>query len=198
MSFGMVDGVFTITSNAVMTTALAAVLLMIGFWIKSKVKFLNKYCIPAPVVGGFLFMFVTFIGFKTKAYSFSFDTSFQSAFMLAFFTTVGLGASMQLLKKGGVLLNFDANYGITDFSNVEDLPENHAHNMLGNEMMRECEEIKRQLPISSYSRPAWDLETLGAMSLKEFHVDLGISSRIYLEKDEFYNPTPLFMLRTVK
>ena len=65
MSFGMVDGVFTITSNAVMTTALAAVLLMIGFWIKSKVKFLNKYCIPAPVVGGFLFMFVTFIGFKT-------------------------------------------------------------------------------------------------------------------------------------
>ena len=104
MSFGMVDGVFTITSNAVMTTALAAVLLMIGFWIKSKVKFLNKYCIPAPVVGGFLFMFVTFIGFKTKAYSFSFDTSFQSAFMLAFFTTVGLGASMQLLKKGGVLL----------------------------------------------------------------------------------------------
>ena len=97
-----------------------------------------------------------------------------------------------------MLLNFDANYGITDFSNVEDLPENHAHNMLGNEMMRECEEIKRQLPISSYSRPAWDLETLGAMSLKEFQVDLGISSRIYLEKDAFYNPTPLFMLRTVK
>ena len=106
--------------------------------------------------------------------------------------------TLRVLKKGGVLLNFDANYGITDFSNVEDLPENHAHNMLGNEMMRECEEIKRQLPISSYSRPAWDLETLGAMSLKEFHVDLGISSRIYLEKDEFYNPTPLFMLRTVK
>ena len=105
---------------------------------------------------------------------------------------------LRVLRKGGVLLNFDANYGITDFSNVEDLPENHAHNMLGNEMMRECEEIKRQLPISSYSRPAWDLETLGAMSLKEFHVDLGISSRIYLEKDEFYNPTPLFMLRTEK
>ena len=60
------------------------------------------------------------------------------------------------------------------------------------------EEIKRQLPISSYSRPAGDLETLGAMKLEEFQIDLGISSRIYLEKDEFYNPTPLFMLRTVK
>ena len=105
---------------------------------------------------------------------------------------------LRVLKKGGVLLNFDANYGITDFSNVEDLPENHAHNTLGNDMMRECEEIKRQLPISSYSRPAWDLETLGSMDLKDFRVDLGISSRIYLEKDEFYNPTPMFMLRTVK
>ena len=105
---------------------------------------------------------------------------------------------VRVLKKGGVLLNFDANYGITDFSNVSDLPETHAHHTLGDEMMRECEEIKRQLPISSYSRPAWDLETLGAMKLEEFQVDLGISSRIYLEKDEFYNPTPMFMLRTRK
>ena len=105
---------------------------------------------------------------------------------------------IRVLKKGGILLNFDANYGITDFSNVADLPENHAHNILGDDMMRECEEIKRQLPISSYSRPAWDLETLGALELKEFKLDLGISSRIYLVKDAFYNPTPLFMLRTTK
>ena len=104
MTFGMVDGVFTITTSTVMTTALAAVLLMIGFWIKGKLPILNKYCIPAPVVGGFLFMFVTFIGFKTNAFTFKFDTSLQSIFMLAFFTTVGLGASVQLLKKGGLLL----------------------------------------------------------------------------------------------
>ena len=105
---------------------------------------------------------------------------------------------IRVLKKGGVLLNFDANYGLTDFSNVEELPENHAHNTLGDDMMRECEELKRQLPISSYSRPAWDLETLGAMKLEQFNVDLGISSRIYIEKDAFYNPVPMFMLRTVK
>ena len=105
---------------------------------------------------------------------------------------------LRVLKKGGVLLNFDANYGLEDCTDTASLPEQHAHNMLGNDMMRECEEIKRQLPISSYSRPAWDLETLGSMDFKDFRVDLGISSRIYLEKDEFYNPTPLFMLRTVK
>ena len=105
---------------------------------------------------------------------------------------------VRVLKKGGVLLNFDANYGLSDFTDVSSLPENHAHQTIGDDMMRECEEIKRQLPISSYSRPAWDLETLGAMKLQEFAVDLGISSRIYLEKDAFYNPTPMFMIRTLK
>lgn len=105
---------------------------------------------------------------------------------------------VRVLKKGGTLLNFDANYGFSDFTDLSELPDNHAHQEVGDEMMRECEEIKRQLPISSYSRPAWDLETLGAMKLQEFSVDLGISNRIYVEKDEFYNPTPMFMLRTCK
>ena len=56
------------------------------------------------------------------------------------------------------------------------------------------EDIKRQLPISSFLRPAWDLETLGRMGVEEFSFDLGISKRIYIEKDEFYNPTPMFLI----
>jgi ESS family glutamate:Na+ symporter len=104
MSIEMLDGVLTFNADAIMTTAMAAVLLLIGFWIKNNVKVLNKYCIPAPVVGGFLFMFITFIGHTTGTFEFKFDTYFQSPFMLAFFTTVGLGASIQLLKKGGKLL----------------------------------------------------------------------------------------------
>lgn len=104
MSIEMLEGVLTFKADAIMTTAMAAVLLLIGFWIKSKVKVLNKYCIPAPVVGGFLFMFITFIGHTTNTFAFHFDTYFQNPFMLAFFTTVGLGASFQLLKKGGMLL----------------------------------------------------------------------------------------------
>ena len=104
MSIEMLEGVLTFKADAIMTTAMAAVLLLIGFWIKGKVKVLNKYCIPAPVVGGFLFRFITFIGHVTCTFAFNFDTYFQSPFMLAFFTTVGLGASFQLLKKGGMLL----------------------------------------------------------------------------------------------
>ncbi|MGI6005942.1 MAG: methyltransferase domain-containing protein [Ruminococcus sp.] len=104
----------------------------------------------------------------------------------------------RVLKPDGILLNFDANYGAEDFADTASLPKGHAHNRLGDEMMRECEEIKRQLPISSYQRPAWDLETLGREGFQKFSIDLGVSSRIYVEKDEFYNPVPLFMLRAQK
>ena len=104
MSFEVIENVLNINADAIMTTALAAVMLLIGYAVKAKVAFLRKYCIPAPVVGGFLFMFVTFIGHQFNLFAFNFTTTFQDPFMLAFFTTVGLGASVQLLKKGGKLL----------------------------------------------------------------------------------------------
>ena len=104
----------------------------------------------------------------------------------------------RVLKKGGVLLNFDANYGAVDFADTSGLPTNHTHNQIETEMMQECEDIKRQLPISSHARPAWDLETLGKIGMEQFSIDLGISRRIYVEKDQFYNPTPLFLLKAVK
>ena len=39
-------------------------------------------------------------------FAFNFDTLYQDPFMLAFFVTVGLGASYKLLVKGGILLIF--------------------------------------------------------------------------------------------
>ena len=104
MSIIMLKNILTFKADAVFTAALAAVMLLLGYWVKGKSPALRKYCIPAPVVGGFLFMFITFIGHQTGAYGFKFDTYFQDPFMLAFFTTVGLGASITLLKKGGGLL----------------------------------------------------------------------------------------------
>lgn len=98
MSFEVIEGVFTISADMTMTTAMAAVLLVIGYAVK-KVFFLEKYCIPAAVVGGFIFMLITWLGHTTGSFAFSFDTTLQSFFMLAFFTTVGLGASMELLKR---------------------------------------------------------------------------------------------------
>ncbi|MFR6583517.1 MAG: hypothetical protein ACLURP_17115 [Ruminococcus sp.] len=77
-------------------------------------------------------------------------------------------------------------YSATNFAETSDLPENHAHNQLGNSLMQECEDIKRQLPISSYLRPAWDVEELGKTGMEQISIDLGLSRRVYKEKDEFY------------
>lgn len=104
----------------------------------------------------------------------------------------------RVLKPGGVLLNFDANYGAVDFAETSDLPENHAHKQLGDSLMQECEDIKRQLPISSYIRPAWDVEELGKVGMEQISIDLGVSRRMYKEKDAFYNPTPMFAIAATK
>lgn len=104
MSFEFIDNITTISVNSAVTLAFAAILLLLGYFVKNNVKILDKYCIPAPVIGGFIFMFITWIGYSTNAFTFNFQNIFQDTFMLAFFTTVGLGASFKLLKKGGKLL----------------------------------------------------------------------------------------------
>ena len=104
MSIQILNSTLQIEADAITTLALAALLLLLGAAVKNRVRILNHYCIPAPVVGGFLFMFLTFLGHVTGSFQVSFDTYFQSPFMLAFFTTVGLSASFSLLKRGGVML----------------------------------------------------------------------------------------------
>lgn len=104
MTFETVENVFTITMDMTFTTALAAVLLVVGYAIRNKVNFLQKYCIPAPVIGGFLFMLFTTVGHFNNSFTFKFDSTLQSFLMLMFFTTVGLGASFKILAKGGILL----------------------------------------------------------------------------------------------
>lgn len=104
MGFELIDGITKIEVNSAVTLAFAAILLLLGYFAKNKVKILDKYCIPAPVIGGFIFMFITWIGYSTSTFNFNFQNIFQETFMLAFFTTVGLGASFKLLKKGGKLL----------------------------------------------------------------------------------------------
>ena len=104
MEFVRENGILTINLDSILTLALAVIVLLVGYGVKNRSKFLRKYCIPAPVVGGFIFMFITFIGYKTNTFNFGYENIFQSTFMLAFFTTVGLGANLKILKSGGVLL----------------------------------------------------------------------------------------------
>ncbi|MCM3342082.1 sodium/glutamate symporter [Paenibacillus sp. MER TA 81-3] len=94
----------TLALNQVNTIFLAVALLVLGTVIVRKSGVLQKFCIPAPVVGGLLFAILATILKTTGLLEIALDTSLQSLFMLTFFTTVGLGASFQLIKLGGKLL----------------------------------------------------------------------------------------------
>jgi ESS family glutamate:Na+ symporter len=91
----------TLKLDMIQTLALAAVVLFIGYAIRRRVGFLDRYNIPAPVVGGFFFAAVG-LGLRLGGVmAFEFDTTLQTPLMVAFFTTIGLGASLGLLKVGG-------------------------------------------------------------------------------------------------
>lgn len=64
--------------------------------------------------------------------------------------------------------------------------------------MQECEDIKHSFPISSYLRPAWDVGRAWKTGMEQISIDLGLSRRVYKEKDEFYNPTPMFAIAAKK
>ena len=87
--------------DMVQAAALAVVVLFIGQKIKNKLVFLDRYCIPAPVIGGLVFAIITLILKLTNVLIFDMDITLQKLFMTAFFTTIGFTASLKLLKKGG-------------------------------------------------------------------------------------------------
>ncbi|WP_203362579.1 sodium/glutamate symporter [Bacillus sp. REN10] len=90
--------------NQVTSLFLAVLVFMIGSFLIKKIPIFDRFCIPAPVVGGLFFAILVAILNKFNIVAITMDTSLQSLFMLAFFTTVGLGASTALIKIGGKLL----------------------------------------------------------------------------------------------
>jgi ESS family glutamate:Na+ symporter len=87
--------------DMIQTLALAAAVLFIGYSVRRRVGVLDRYNIPAPVVGGFLFAAIGLVLRLNGVVAFEFDTTLQVPLMIAFFTTIGLGASLSLLKLGG-------------------------------------------------------------------------------------------------
>ncbi len=90
--------------SAIQAVALASVTYYFGVWVRRRVNILERFSIPTPVVGGMLVAFVlsALEGFGICA--FKFDTSLQTLLMLAFFTTIGLVASLKVVFEGGKLL----------------------------------------------------------------------------------------------
>ena len=87
--------------DLVHTIALAGVVLFVGYGIRRLVPPLARYNIPAPVIGGLLVAAITAALYDPKRPLLELDTTLQSPLMVAFFTTIGFGASLSLLRVGG-------------------------------------------------------------------------------------------------
>lgn len=84
------------------TLGLAGVVLFAGYGIRSRIAVLSRFNIPAPVVGGFVFAALALLLRQYGILSFEFTTTLQTPLMVAFFTSIGLSASLGLLRVGGI------------------------------------------------------------------------------------------------
>jgi len=85
------------------TLAIAALVLLIGRLLVSRVELLQRYSLPEAVVGGLVAVVLAAI-LHAASIQVSFDTSLQPSLMLAFFATIGLGADVKMLVRGGLAL----------------------------------------------------------------------------------------------
>jgi ESS family glutamate:Na+ symporter len=92
----------TIQLDIAQTIGVAAVLLVLGDFIKKHVGVLSRYFIPGPIIGGLVFSLIALAGHLSGSFAFEFYDNMRAFLLLVFFTTIGFSASFELLKKGGV------------------------------------------------------------------------------------------------
>lgn len=83
------------------TLALAVVVLTLGKFLRSRISALERFCIPAPVIGGVLFAVFTCVCYVTGVAEFEFNDLLKEVCMVFFFTSVGFQANLKVLKSGG-------------------------------------------------------------------------------------------------
>ena len=103
----------------------------------------------------------------------------------------------KLLKPGGILINFDADYSAA-LDDEHELPANHAHKLVPDYMQAENESITMEIGAYHQPRPQWDVQLLVEAGFERVTVDMGVYKRIYAEIDEFFNPTPIFTIAAYK
>ena len=115
---------------------------------------------------------------------------------------------MRVLKPGGVLLNFDANwYGYlydeekkeayeADRKKVEEQQLDDHYLCTDIDRM---ENIARQVPLSAMERPAWDTKVLESLGICSIQTDSEIWKRVWSEEERLnYASTPMFLVRAEK
>jgi len=91
----------TIEINKYLTLAIAVGVLMLGQFLRKRIRLLETFCIPAPVVGGLVVAIVSCILYVAGIVEFVYDDTFREICMVFFFTSVGFQANLAVLKEGG-------------------------------------------------------------------------------------------------
>jgi ESS family glutamate:Na+ symporter len=87
--------------NAVQTVAFGGLALFLGYALCRVIPVLGRYNLPAPVIGGLVIALVVLWAHGRDTVLFQFDTALQGPLMVAFFTSMGVNASVALLKVSG-------------------------------------------------------------------------------------------------
>ena len=91
------SGALVVHVNMIQTLALAVVTYYLGVWIRSKVSILERLSIPSPVIGGMTLAIILSVLQAYQILVVQFDSMLQTLLMLAFFTTIGLMASLKVV-----------------------------------------------------------------------------------------------------
>ncbi len=95
---------YTLHFDMYQTLAVAVGVLFLGGFLKQKIKLLEHFCIPSPVIGGMLFALLSLGLYMTGVVEFDFDETLKTVCMVIFFTSVGFQANLRILKSGGISL----------------------------------------------------------------------------------------------
>ena len=86
--------------SAVQVLALGCLAVALGAWLKKKLPVLDRLCIPTSIVGGMVFAVVA-LALHDRTINFEADTALRDLMMVAFMTTIGLNARLELIRRGG-------------------------------------------------------------------------------------------------
>jgi ubiquinone/menaquinone biosynthesis C-methylase UbiE len=101
----------------------------------------------------------------------------------------------RVLKPGGLLLNFDSDYGMVSFGQKDDPIDVHAG--IRKELVTECNDIKDELRISTHRRPGWDVEFLTSLGMA-VSLEADIGDRVHVDESMQFDQVPLFCIRACK
>ena len=94
----------TVELDLIHTILVSMVVLFAGRALVAHVGVLQRFSIPAPVVGGGLVAILLAFADGLGGLKFAFNLALKDSLLLMFFTTVGLAADARMLAKGGMKL----------------------------------------------------------------------------------------------